>query len=66
MIQIEKIEIVNLLHHAIKQNEFMLHYQPIVKIETGEIVGCRGIELGGLVKQKGYIPPLDFIPTRLN
>lgn len=56
-----KIEIVNLLHHAIKQNEFMLHYQPIVKIETGEIVAVEAL-IRWFSKTKGYIPPLDFIP----
>jgi diguanylate cyclase (GGDEF)-like protein/PAS domain S-box-containing protein len=49
------------LHHAIERGEFIVHYQPIVAVRTGEI---RGIE--ALIRwnhpEKGLLPPGTFIP----
>lgn len=48
------------LVHALKQDEFTLHYQPKVDIETGEITG-----LEALVRwnhpQRGLLPPAEFV-----
>ncbi len=50
------------LRQAVKQNEFQLHYQPIVSLETGEIAS-----LEALIRWKhptnGLILPEEFIPT---
>ena len=49
------------LRRAIVRHEFVLRYQPIVHLRTGEITG-----LEALVRwqhpERGTIPPLDFIP----
>jgi EAL domain-containing protein (putative c-di-GMP-specific phosphodiesterase class I) len=49
------------LLHALDEDEFVLHYQPLVTLETGDISG-----LEALVRwehpERGLIPPLDFIP----
>jgi diguanylate cyclase (GGDEF)-like protein len=49
------------LRRAVVRHEFELHYQPIVRLRTGEITG-----LEALVRwqhpERGLIPPLDFIP----
>jgi diguanylate cyclase (GGDEF)-like protein/PAS domain S-box-containing protein len=50
------------LRQALKQNEFVLHYQPIVSMETGRITG-----LEALVRwrhpDRDLIYPDEFIPT---
>jgi diguanylate cyclase (GGDEF)-like protein/PAS domain S-box-containing protein len=57
----KKFEIVSELHHALRMNEFVLHYQPQIKAQTGEIVG-----LEALVRwqhpQRGHLNPASFIP----
>jgi diguanylate cyclase (GGDEF)-like protein/PAS domain S-box-containing protein len=49
------------LLHALDDDEFVLHYQPLVTLESGHISG-----LEALVRwehpDRGLIPPLDFIP----
>jgi diguanylate cyclase (GGDEF)-like protein/PAS domain S-box-containing protein len=49
------------LQRALDNSEFVLHYQPLVTLETGRISG-----LEALVRWehpvRGLIPPLDFIP----
>jgi diguanylate cyclase (GGDEF)-like protein/PAS domain S-box-containing protein len=49
------------LQHALDNDEFVLHYQPLVTLESGHISG-----LEALVRwqhpERGLIPPLDFIP----
>jgi len=48
------------LERAIDGDEFVLHFQPIVTIETGEVVGCEA-----LVRwdhpSRGLLPPVDFV-----
>jgi diguanylate cyclase (GGDEF)-like protein len=48
------------LRSAVARNEFRLHYQPVVQLETGRIV-----EFEALVrwqhKDRGLLPPEDFI-----
>jgi EAL domain-containing protein (putative c-di-GMP-specific phosphodiesterase class I) len=51
----------NALERAIENNELVLHYQPIVALDTSEI---RAVE--ALVRwqhaERGLIPPLEFVP----
>lgn len=54
--------LINQLHHAITdQNEFILHYQPIINIQTMKIVGVEA--LIRWKKDGKIIPPGDFIPA---
>jgi EAL domain-containing protein (putative c-di-GMP-specific phosphodiesterase class I) len=52
----------NALERAIENNELVLHYQPIVALDTSEI---RAVE--ALVRwqhpERGLIPPTEFIPV---
>lgn len=56
------ISIESRLRKALKENELVVHYQPIVEIANGRIVG-----LEALVRwqhpEKGLVPPAQFIPV---
>ncbi|MBA6338260.1 EAL domain-containing protein [Colwellia sp. BRX8-7] len=46
---------------AMASNEFVLHYQPKVNMQTGEVIGVEAlIRWQHLVR--GLVPPLDFLP----
>ena len=59
---VERLELQNGLRLALDRNEFLLHYQPLVSLGSGRIVG-----LEALVRwqhpQKGFLPPVTFIPV---
>jgi diguanylate cyclase (GGDEF)-like protein len=50
------------LRRAVEREEFVLHYQPVISISTGTIVGVEA-----LVRwqhfERGLIPPNNFIPV---
>lgn len=48
------------LKHAIKNNEFVIHYQPKAKIDTNEIIGLEALVRWNHPKH-GLIYPNDFI-----
>jgi diguanylate cyclase (GGDEF)-like protein/PAS domain S-box-containing protein len=50
------------LRSAIANNEFELHYQPLINLQTQAIVGCEAL-LRWRHPQRGMIPPLAFIPV---
>jgi diguanylate cyclase (GGDEF)-like protein len=49
------------LRRAIDRSELRLHYQPIVDLGTGRIVGMEAL-LRWLHPVRGVVPPLSFIP----
>ena len=49
------------LRRAIDRNEFVVHYQPIVKLESGEVIGAEAL-VRWQHPTRGLIPPLEFIP----
>ncbi len=59
---VERLEMQNGLRLALDRNELLLHYQPLVSLGTGRIVG-----LEALVRwqhpDKGLVPPVTFIPV---
>jgi diguanylate cyclase (GGDEF)-like protein/PAS domain S-box-containing protein len=50
------------LRRAIDRHELRLNYQPIVSLESGDIVGCEAL-VTWMHPSRGLIPPNDFIPT---
>jgi diguanylate cyclase (GGDEF)-like protein/PAS domain S-box-containing protein len=50
------------LRSALANGEFELHYQPVINLETGAIVGCEAL-LRWHHPERGMIPPLEFIPV---
>jgi len=49
------------LRMALEQDEFELHYQPILNLETDTICGCEAL-LRWNHPSRGLIPPAEFIP----
>ncbi|MGS0826763.1 putative bifunctional diguanylate cyclase/phosphodiesterase [Shewanella sp. 0m-8] len=49
------------LHDALKNNEFLLHFQPKLDIKTGEVIGCEA--LIRWQKDGRLISPISFIPV---
>jgi diguanylate cyclase (GGDEF)-like protein len=49
------------LHNALRQTEFILHYQPQVHIASRAIVGVEAL-IRWQHPRRGMVPPLEFIP----
>jgi diguanylate cyclase (GGDEF)-like protein/PAS domain S-box-containing protein len=57
-----RLEVENQLHGALKRNEFILHYQPIIDSKSERIAGFEAL-VRWQHPTKGLVPPLDFIPV---
>jgi diguanylate cyclase (GGDEF)-like protein len=55
------LEIERELRGAIEHKELMLYYQPYIELASGEVVGAEAL-LRWKHRDRGMIPPLDFIP----
>jgi diguanylate cyclase (GGDEF)-like protein/PAS domain S-box-containing protein len=58
---VERIELGADLRHAIEHHEFVLHYQPIVILESGDITGVEAL-VRWQHPRRGLMPPGQFIP----
>ncbi len=56
----QQTELLNQLRMAIEQDEFTLHYQPIIELSSGDIIGVEAL-IRWVHPTKGFIPPLEFI-----
>ena len=56
-----KLSLENKLRHALENEEFVLHYQPKVDLETRRIVGVEAL-MRWQRPDLGLVPPLRFIP----
>jgi diguanylate cyclase (GGDEF)-like protein len=50
------------LSHAVERGELLLHYQPVVRLDTGEIRGAEAL-LRWRHPERGLVPPGHFIPV---
>jgi len=57
----EQMALENDMRHGIERDEFVVYYQPLVSLSSGEIVGAEAL-LRWQHPTKGMMPPLDFIP----
>lgn len=57
---LKRLHLENDLHHAIENKEFVLHYQPIVALDTGYMVGFEAL-IRWQHPTQGIKPPGDFI-----
>lgn len=58
---VERIFIERELRHAISGKQMSLHYQPVVDLETGELVSAEALARW-THPQLGFVSPGDFIP----
>ena len=49
------------LHHALERKEFVVYYQPKVKLSTGEITGAEAL-IRWQTPTQGLVPPAQFVP----
>ena len=59
---LERVKIKADLVTAIEEDQFFLHYQPIVRVGSGHISGVEAL-VRWMHPERGLIPPLDFIPV---
>ncbi|MDX1619608.1 MAG: EAL domain-containing protein [Nitriliruptorales bacterium] len=58
---VERLKLESDLQHALDHDEFELHYQPIVGLDDGTIVGVEAL-LRWRHPQRGMVSPGEFIP----
>jgi diguanylate cyclase (GGDEF)-like protein/PAS domain S-box-containing protein len=57
-----RLSIGNELRHALEADEFRLHFQPVVALDSGRVVGCEAL-LRWQHPVRGTVPPAHFIPV---
>jgi diguanylate cyclase (GGDEF)-like protein/PAS domain S-box-containing protein len=58
---VERQSLEGSLHCALEREEFLLHYQPKVNLDTGEITGVEAL-IRWQRPDRGLVPPSDFVP----
>jgi diguanylate cyclase (GGDEF)-like protein len=56
-----RLNLENSLRKAMEEGQLSVHYQPQMELSTGRIVGMEAL-LRWQHPEKGFIPPLEFIP----
>ncbi len=57
----ERFELTRDLHEAMTSAQFVLHYQPVIDLATGEIVKAEAL-IRWQHPQRGMVSPMQFIP----
>ncbi|MHB1224566.1 MAG: sensor domain-containing protein, partial [Gemmatimonadaceae bacterium] len=57
----ERLELEADMRRALERGEFVLHYQPIVRLDDGEIIGMEAL-VRWQHPVRGMVPPGEFIP----
>jgi diguanylate cyclase (GGDEF)-like protein len=55
-----RLRIANFLHHALERDEFVLHYQPQVDLETGRVFAAEAL-LRWRQPELGSVSPAEFV-----
>jgi PAS domain S-box-containing protein/diguanylate cyclase (GGDEF)-like protein len=56
-----RLQMASQLRQAVQKKEMLLHYQPQVSLQSGEVVGVEAL-LRWQHPEKGMISPIEFIP----
>jgi len=62
---VDRMVIENDLRHAIDHDELIVHYQPVISLETGQITGFEAL-LRWRNPEHDLVPPSQFIPIAEN
>ena len=57
----DRWQLENDLRHGIEQQEFELHYQPIVDLKTDRVAGFEAL-VRWISPTRGFVSPVEFIP----
>jgi len=57
-----RLELEHDLYEAVAREQFELHYQPKIDLDSGRVLGFEAL-VRWQHPQRGLLPPLDFIPT---
>jgi EAL domain-containing protein (putative c-di-GMP-specific phosphodiesterase class I) len=60
-VAVSHFSLVQELRHALQDGELSMHYQPIVDLNRGEVVGFESL-MRWLHPERGWVPPNVFIP----
>src|SRR6185295_15689055 len=58
----KRLDLERDLHHALERDELVLHYQPVIEIPSGRIIGFEAL-LRWNHPAWGLVAPLTFIPV---
>jgi len=58
---IDRLEVENDLGRALEQEEFVIHYQPIVSLQTGEVLAVEAL-VRWEHPERGLLDPDEFVP----
>jgi diguanylate cyclase (GGDEF)-like protein/PAS domain S-box-containing protein len=58
---VERQSLEGSLRHALEREEFLLHYQPKVNLDTGKITGIEAL-IRWQQPDRGLVPPAQFVP----
>jgi diguanylate cyclase (GGDEF)-like protein/PAS domain S-box-containing protein len=58
---IRRIEMESLLRTAVEEKQFVLHYQPLIDLQTGRLTGVEALVRWNHPR-RGLVPPMEFIP----
>jgi len=59
---VERQSVEGSLRRALERQEFLLHYQPKVNLDTGEITGVEAL-IRWQQPERGLVPPAQFVPV---
>ena len=58
---LDRLDLAQQLRHALEAGEFVVHYQPVIRLETGCIVGVEAL-VRWQHPTRGLVAPGEFIP----
>jgi len=60
-VAVERVELEADFRRALKNDEFVLHFQPVVQLPSGRVSGAEALVRWQHPK-RGFLPPMEFIP----